>query len=302
MYDCKAPESAKCGFVKHGFRQCRVLQASMSLIIASGTCLSAASPPQSGPDDSGFPEQYVSHEAPSGIDRIWKRVYSYMDVYRNNPDPGLALLQPNDGIALAYTSAGPAMKPGSELTPMQLLRAVVQQKPVPTGQPGYLGSYYALLHKKNNTLTLLPTNFDPSHPDQIYTAYPIYHQKSLYDAAVGKYFIFSANAPFKAADYDKSLISWTHFDAWWLDTNNETIEHVVLPPGPWVDDAGLDDVLLRGPRNFACGVDCYRQYDIKVSGGNIVVTITGRPSAISRSATGTYALHAGTSKWEKVSD
>lgn len=76
----------------------------------------------------------------------------------------------------------------------------------------------------------------------------------------------------------------------------------MLPAGPWVADAKLDGPLLRDLRNFSCGVDCYRHYEIKVDRGNIYVAISGTAAAISKSVTGTYVLRAGSPNWEKVSD
>ena len=138
MLTLRGPRTA--GLMRQSSRIQRMFGVSIAVICT--TCLSAVdSLPPPGPSASGFPEQYVSRDASSGVVRVWKRLYRYVDVHGNNPDPGLKLLQPKDGIALAYTSAGPAIKPGTELTPMELLRSGLQHKPSAcwaTGISGFL--------------------------------------------------------------------------------------------------------------------------------------------------------------------
>jgi hypothetical protein len=118
----------------------------------------------------------------------------------------------------------------------------------------------------------------------------------------GRYFLYVPGVYFAAQSWDKSLPNWEHFDGWWLDTKRETIEHVVLPAGPWVTDANLDKIFLRAFRNFSCGVECYRHYDIKVDGGSIFVSISGTPAAIHENVTGTFKLLGGGTSWEKVKE
>ena len=62
------------------------------------------------------------------------------------------------------------------------------------------------------------------------------------------------------------------------------------------------DGFIRGVNNFSCGADCYRHYAIEADSGNILVTITGRSSALSKKSFGTYQLGPDQTKWIKVRD
>jgi hypothetical protein len=106
--------------------------------------------------------------------------------------------------------------------------------------------------------------------------------------------------PFVTPSWDSSIPSWETFYVWWLDPKRETLSRQLLPPGPWVTDAKRDVILGRAERNFSCGTDCYRHYDIEVDSGSILVIISGRSSAVSDSALGTYRLSPGEASWRKV--
>jgi len=69
-----------------------------------------------------------------------------------------------------------------------------------------------------------------------------------------------------------------------------------------VRDAKLDGVYLRGERNFSCGTECYRAYDVDVDSGTIFITITGQASAVSKNILGRYKLGPTDTKWTKIQD
>jgi hypothetical protein len=96
--------------------------------------------------------------------------------------------------------------------------------------------------------------------------------------------------------------SWEAFYVWWFDPKKATLTRRLLPAGPWVADAKRDMILGREVRNFSCGTDCFRHYDIDVDSGNILVTISGRSSAVSESVIGTYQLTPGGTSWKKIKD
>jgi hypothetical protein len=183
---------------------------------------------------------------------------------------------------------------------MILGTAATVGKKVPEGQPNTKCAYFALLLKRNSDFTLLPLNYIESDPKTLILKRGLHLLQSQYDATSDRYLIFEDVSFFSTPSWDSSIPSWEHFDAWWLDAKKATIEHIVLPPGPWVTDAKLDPVFLRAFRNFSCGTDCYRHYSLKVDNGNVVVTISGKPSAISESVTGTYKLKPGGGDWEKA--
>jgi hypothetical protein len=275
----------------------------LCVILVGGRASSANGATDSAePAPSAFPEEYVEHNASTGADVTWKRFYNFADVNHNRPDPGYKFTQSPDGPALIYTTAGPSMKPGTEMSPSAFVRAQIRQELVPSGQPGTPSAYYAMLLKRGEDFSLLPMNLDPKSPTQISPIGVPWFLSSQHDPFGKKYLLFRAGVSFKSASWDKTLPSWEHFDAWWLDTEHATLEHVVLPPGLWVSDAKKDDLLLRDTRNFSCGTDCYRSYDIKVDSGSILVEIAGRSSAISEKVLGTYRLAAGASSWTKIKD
>lgn len=185
----------------------------------------------------------------------------------NRPGSYKALLNVDDGLADIYvTSSGE--KPGSVKI--------------------------ALLHKNGARFTILPLNYSSKDIS-------FYRFSSSYDVADDKYLLFVPNLPFKPIT-NVNVPSWENFDAWLLDAKGESIDHIVLPPGPWVDDAHLDTLLLRPFRNFSCGTNCYRSYSLTLSSGVIKAVISGDSTAISKNAMGTYRLSQDRKKWEKIQE
>lgn len=264
-------------------------------------------------DKDGFPETITTNGGSQGATIIWRRMYRYADVYGNNPDVALTtgrfLLTHTDGVAIVYTAAGPSMKPGTELTPNEVLRTLIDHvhrevrpdSALPPGQPGQADAYYALVIKKRDQFLVLPLNFDEDTPAHIYTMFPIWDLLSRFDEMNGTYLIFNNFASFTALSWDRQYPSWEHFHAWWYDPKKGQLIHVVLPESPWVRDAKLDSLLLRELRNAPCGIECGRRWEItKVARGSIFVSIFGEPTAIHESVTGTYELPAGAVKWVKL--
>jgi len=251
--------------------------------------------------NDGFPEIYISINPQTRAIIPWRRSHLVGGPWGNTPDPSLKLINEAEGSVVVYTAPGPELKPGTEIMkPFDLMTAQLQQKPIPPGQPGTNSGYFALLLKKNDGFKLLPLNYSESDPGHITATYPFNYLVSKFDGVHERYLLFTNRVSFTAASWDITIPSWQKFDAWWLDAKNETLEHIVLPAGPWVSDAKLDKVLLRDVRNFSCGTDCYRSYEIKVENGSIFVTILGRPSAINETVTGTYRLKEDGKGWEKI--
>ena len=271
-----------------------------------------------------FQKNYISHNLAMGDDRTWRRIILWGSGSSSPGDPqlfpGNLLIRPDQGAAVVYTAPGPAMKPGTELedvaeqnyiklregSPELATRLTGRvgpsEKKILEGQPRTDSAYFALLLKRGKDFTLLPLNYVASDPKSLILKRGIGLDplKSQYDDTLDRYLIYRDVLFFTTPSYDSSISSWEHFDAWWLDAKKATIEHIILPPGPWVSDAKLDGLLLRAARNFSCGTDCYRHYSIKVDNGNIFVTISGTSSAISEKVIGTYKLKPGDSNWEKI--
>lgn len=149
-----------------------------------------------------------------------------------------------------------------------------------------------LLHRRGATYTMIPLEYSATYPS-------FYRLSSKYDASSEEYLIYSPNLPFVPLKNSKTS-SWESFDAWLFDIKSEKVEHIVLPPGPWVADARHDGIFLRAVKNFSCGTDCYRGYDLQLIDGKIQVTISGKPSAISSDVAGTYQLAPDGKTWQKI--
>lgn len=149
-----------------------------------------------------------------------------------------------------------------------------------------------LLHRRGPSYSLMRLEYSATQPS-------FYRLSSRYDANSDKYLIYAPHLPFVPRNNVKTS-SWKSFDAWLFDIKSESVEHIVLPAGPWVANARLDGVLLRGFRNFSAGTDAYRGYDLKLLDRKIQITISGKPSAISRGVTGTYQLAPDRKSWEKI--
>lgn len=149
-----------------------------------------------------------------------------------------------------------------------------------------------LLHRRGANYTMIPLEYSATYPS-------FYRLSSKYDASNEEYLIYSPNLPFVPLKNSKTS-SWESFDAWLFDIKSEKIEHIILPPGPWVADAQHDGIFLRAVKNFSCGTDCYRGYDLQLINGKIQVNISGKPSAISLDVTGSYKLAPDGKSWQKI--
>jgi len=240
--------------------------------------------------ESDIPEKITGFRDGAGRAIIWRRMHSVVDISRNQPDPFLSwgrLINPMEGDVIIYTAS----------------RQLPSNGAIRFGKPGMGEAYYALMHIRDNRRYLLPLNFDPNNPGPIYTTYPLWtNLKSRYDAKSDRYLLFLSDITFTNPSGNQYVPSWEHFDAWWLDLKTKSITHIVLPPGPWVTDAHLDTALLRVFQNAPCGIGCFRHYDLKIEGGNIFVSISGKPSAVSEGVTGTYQLKPDRSGWEKLTE
>jgi hypothetical protein len=162
---------------------------------------------------------------------------------------------------------------------------------------------YALLYCEGSRRTLFPLNYAAEDPQHIQL--PIRGPAQLAvvsDSHRDTYLLYAPSLSFLTPSWDSTQASLEHFYVWWLDPRKNTVRRALLPQGPWVDDAKLDKVLARDVRNFSCGTDCYRQYEVEADSGNIFVTITGRTSAVSEKILGTYKLGPDDTKWSKIRD
>ena len=243
---------------------------------------------QGASHNDGFPENYLSINPQTHAIIPWRRSHLVGGPWGNNPDPTLNLINKEEGLVVVYTAPGPKMKPGTEIKkPLDLMNAQLQQKPISPGQPGTDSGYFALLLKKNNGYKLLPLNYSESDPEHILATFPFYNYLlSSFDVVHDRYLLFTKMVPFTESYWDKTIPSWENFDAWWLNVKNETIEHIVLPAGPWVSVAKQEDAFLS--------------YEIKVEKGSIFVSISGHPSAINEAVMGSYRLKEDGKSWEKV--
>lgn len=220
---------------------------------------------------------------------MWLRTDLRGGPFGDNLDPQFNELRPSDGHMVVYqTAISLASNPIGATVPAQLdIRSRIYDQ---NHGPEFL---VALLHYRKDTYTLLPLNYnsnDTAHAENV----PLGPLSVVYDSQAGKYLLYVPRVSFTTPSWDKSIASWQHYYVWWLDAKTNKIQRTLLPPGPWVSDAKLDIVLGRAFKNFSCGVGCYRHAEItRVEDGVIYVTVTGRPSAISSSALGTYKLSGG---------
>jgi hypothetical protein len=162
---------------------------------------------------------------------------------------------------------------------------------------------YALLYYDGSQRTLFPLNYTANDPQHI--ELPTRGPAQLVitaDTRQHTYLLYMPNMAFLTPSWDSTQSSLEHLYVWWLDPQKHTLRRALLPQGPWVDDAKLDKVLARDMRNFSCGTGCYRQYDVEADSGNVLVTITGRASAVSEKVLGTYKLGPNDTKWTKIRD
>ena len=183
-----------------------------------------------------------------------------------------------------------------------IFEASLNYRTTPRRQSEPPDTLYALLHLQDQTRRLLPLNYSVDDPAHIQLPWPPAQLAVTFDSHRGQYLLFPSGVSFLTPSWDTTPPSWQSFYVWWLDPKNDAITRQLLPTGPWVTDAKLDMILGRTFRNSSCGTDCYRHYDIAVDSGIILVTITGRTSAVSERVTGTYQLRPGDTNWKKIKD
>jgi hypothetical protein len=162
---------------------------------------------------------------------------------------------------------------------------------------------YGLLYYDGSQRALFPLNYAANDPQRI--ELPIRGPAQLAitpDSHQHTYLLYMPSMAFLTPSWDSTQASLENLYVWWLDPQKHSLRRVSLPQGPWVDDAKLDKVLARDMRNFSCGTGCYRQYDIGADSGNVLVTITGRASAVSEKVLGTYKFGPNDTKWTKIRD
>jgi hypothetical protein len=254
------------------------------------------SPTQQDSDD--MPRFCQSTNASSGATIIWMRAHLRGGIFGDNPDPMFGALGSEDGHFAIYSSLLSPTNPGAAVSvddQWKYMTSVHPQGEAPR-------SIYALLHKHGTQYRLLPLNFAAELPTRIDMPWRPAQLSSVYDASQGKYLLYPEVITFLTPSWSPSTPSWEHFYIWSFDAKRETIVRQLLPAGPWVTDAKLDVILGRDFRNFSCGTDCYRHFDIKADSGKILVTISGRSSAVSENVLGTYMLDQGGKKWIKIKD
>jgi hypothetical protein len=188
-------------------------------------------------------------------------------------------------------------------------RLIIYQSPLtqrkgPQPQGELPDTLYGLLYQHDATRRLFPLNFSADDPAHVQMPWRPGGLQVAYDAGQGIYLLYvpPGSGHFVTPPWDSSVPSWEAFYVWWFDPNKLELTRSLLPAGPWVADAKLDKVLGRDARNFSCGTDCYRHYDVQADSGSILVTISGRASAVSESVIGTYRLSPGGSSWKKIKD
>lgn len=147
-----------------------------------------------------------------------------------------------------------------------------------------------------------PLNYSAGDPNHIELPWGSIRLAVARDGDTDNYLLYPHVATFLTPSWSPSQPSLEEFYVWWFDAKHETLQRQLLPRGPWITDAKLDMVLGRAARNFSCGTDCYRHYDVAINSGNVMVTNSGRRSAVSESVMGTYRLRKNSTKWEKVAD
>jgi hypothetical protein len=244
-------------------------------------------------DKDSIPQACEGTDPSSGATIFWLRAHLRGGNYGDTPDPMFDALRPGDGhivilrSMLSKTTGLPDMSVDEQRTQIIL--------PRPQGSPP--NAVYALLCKRGMHSKLLTLNYSPGNPPHIDMPWSPAQLALTYDAGSDKYLLYVPRVTFLTPPWDGALPTWEQYYVWWFDAKNETIRRQLLPPGPWVSDAKLDKVLGRDLRNFSCGTDCYRHFEIKADSGNILVEISGRASAVSESVIGTYKLDKANDKW-----
>jgi len=231
----------------------------------------------------------------------WIRVHLRGGDYGNDPDPNFYVLRPEDGHFVTIRSELSARDSKTEMTIDEQLRQMQIDRP--QGSPP--NALVALIYKRGDKYSLLPLNYSAGGSPQVEMPWSPAMNSGLsvaYDAGADKYLLYVPSVTFLTPPWNGALPSWEQFYVWWFDAKKETIKRQLLPQGPWVADAKRDRELSRDAKNFSCGTDCYRHYDIKTDSGKLFVTITGRLSALSEDVMGTYSLSEGDNKWGKIKE
>ena len=266
-------------------------------IVPTRGSASIADPVQKDADD--VPPVCQSTNALSGATINWLRAHLRGGNYGDNPDPMFDALRPGDGHVVILRSVLSRSTPATSMSADEQRRQMFLPRP----QGEAPNSLYALLYKKGTHNNLLPLNYSAGDPPHIDMPWSPAELSVAYDAGSDKYLLYASNGvTFLTPSWNAALPTWEQFYVWWFDAKNEAIRRQLLPPGPWVTDAKLDTVLGRDLRNFSCGTDCYRHFEIKTDSGNILVGISGRSSAVSERVIGTYRLGQGDKAWKKIKD
>jgi hypothetical protein len=253
--------------------------------------------PAGDSDKDNLPKACQTRASSGGVIN-WLRVHKRGGNYGETPDPMFSKLRPSDGHVAIYCSLLSKTAAGTEVSIDEQLEYFLTPRPQDDPPP-----LCALLHKRDDRYKIVPLNYAAGDSSRVDIPVNLPQLEVAYDAASNKYLVYGSSntVSFLTPSWNRTLFSWEHFYVWWFDARDDKIERRLLPPGPWVADA-KNDGIERATRNFSCGTDCYRKYEISVVKGTILVTITGRLSAIAESVLGTYKLGKSDSKWEKIKD
>jgi hypothetical protein len=249
-------------------------------------------------DQDNVPQACEGKDSASGATIIWLRAHLRGGNYGDTPDPMFDELRPGDGHVMILRSMLSKTPAATPMTVEEQWRQMLLPRP----QGEAPSSLFSLLFKKGDHTKLMPLNYSVGTPPHIDMPWSPVTLSAVYDSGGDKYLLYvpSHIATFLTPPWNPALPTWEQFYVWWFDAKNQTIARQLLPDGPWVADAKLDKVLGRDLRNFSCGTDCYRHFEIKADSGNILVQISGRASAVGESVVGTYKLAKGSAKWEMI--
>lgn len=171
----------------------------------------------------------------------------------------------------------------------------------PSGKVGTHSALYALLYRKGKQFKLLPLELASHHVEDTNGEwnYAWGELVARVDHDKNRTLLYFQRQPLES-DVPWQA-GWGPFNAWWFDPATVSIQHVILPDGPWVADA-TSDGLGRAAGCFSCGCGCYRAYDLTVAGGKIFARITAEHNALNPSSTGIYELPDRATSWRKISD
>jgi hypothetical protein len=228
-----------------------------------------------------FPKTVAQKDPVTGIDIEWKNIASL------HPDAALLetlvsranLLRPADGELAVYVAQGRTS--GGK----------------PSGPAGTRAGLHALLYRHAGEYRVLRLEFSEQESKEWPGwGYPWDQLAGRLDPQSGRTLLFFTGQKLGPDPYRPA---WAPFNAWWFDPQSRSLAHIVIPNGPWFSDVAAD-AIVRPFSCFSCGCDCYRHYDVKVSGGSIFIQISAEYSALRDVTTGTYVLRPASSKWQKI--